>query len=245
MTHREGLPNARRGQVADPGRRTGPGRIPLLVGAVLTTAALSACGAGGGTPTAPHTLPGSANPASGDRTAATTSPPTKAGPTTPPAASLTPAASGTNTSSGPQTAGASRCRTVDLRASLSGNDPGAGQENFRIVLTNRSGRTCTLYGFPGVGFVNSAGEQVTVDPERTTGQLKRLVPLAPGRAAWAALSFTDPRITGVATVTPDAVLITPPDETTSLKVHWTGDEVSNTGKASVPRIGSFQAGSGA
>jgi len=42
-----------------------------------------------------------------------------------------------------------RCHTSDLRASVGKNDPGAGQENFPVVLTNRSGRTCTVYGYPG------------------------------------------------------------------------------------------------
>ncbi|MFF8908193.1 DUF4232 domain-containing protein [Streptomyces olivaceoviridis] len=138
-----------------------------------------------------------------------------------------------------------RCRTSDLRASLGPDHPGAGQENFALVLTNRSPRTCSLYGFPGVAFVDGAGDAVTPDPERATDQPQQRVTLAPGDDAWSALSYSDPAITGVTTVTPQALLVTPPDETTSLSVPWTGGKVSNTGKASVPRVSPLRPGSGA
>ncbi|MEU6095005.1 DUF4232 domain-containing protein [Streptomyces sp. NPDC047079] len=77
--------------------------------------------------------------------------------------------------------------------------------------------------------VNSAGESVTPDPERTTGQEERTVTLAPGARAWSALvspscgrPWSQPFTNPAATVTPVAVLVTPPDETVSLRVDWTG-----------------------
>ncbi|MGW1255595.1 DUF4232 domain-containing protein [Streptomyces sp. NPDC002513] len=137
-----------------------------------------------------------------------------------------------------------RCHTDELRASIGPNHPGAGQENFSVILTNGSQRTCTVHGFPGVAFVNGAGQAVTPDPERVTGQEEQAVTLAPGARAWSGLSFTNPAVTGVTTVTPTAVLVTPPDETASLKVAWTGGKVSNTGKASVPQLTPFRPGDG-
>lgn len=139
---------------------------------------------------------------------------------------------------------ATRCRSSELRASVGPDHPGAGQENFAVILTNGSHRTCTMYGFPGVAFVNSAGEAVTPDPERTTGQERRIVTLAPGASAWSALVFTNPAISGVTTVTPAAVLVTPPDETEPVRVRWTGGKVSNTGKASVPQVSPVRPGDG-
>ncbi|WUD78110.1 DUF4232 domain-containing protein [Streptomyces sp. NBC_00510] len=226
------------------GRRTGRSAVvPLLAGGLVLAAALTGCGGGGGngTASAPQTLPGSAGPASGDP--ASSGPPTSTTPSEDTAGSAPAAHPPSPTASTPPQAGG-RCHTSDLSASIGRNDPGAGQENFPVVLTNRSARTCTVYGFPGVAFVNAAGEQVTVDPERATGQPARRVSLAPGASAWSAMSFSNPAITGVTTVTPAAVLVTPPDETVSLKVPWTGGKVSNTGKASVPRLGPFQPGSG-
>ncbi|NED06890.1 DUF4232 domain-containing protein, partial [Streptomyces sp. SID6648] len=41
-----------------------------------------------------------------------------------------------------------RCHTGELRASVGRVDPGAGQRNFPVVLTNTSGRTCTVHGYP-------------------------------------------------------------------------------------------------
>ncbi len=58
-----------------------------------------------------------------------------------------------------------RCRTSELRASVGRLDPGAGQKNFPVVLTNDSARTCTLRGYPGVAFVDAAGKQLGRRPE--------------------------------------------------------------------------------
>ncbi|UNS98104.1 DUF4232 domain-containing protein [Streptomyces tubbatahanensis] len=139
---------------------------------------------------------------------------------------------------------AGQCTSSDLSAKVGPNHPGAGQENFALVLTNTSGSNCTVYGFPGFAFVDSDGDQVSLDPERN-GDSGETIKLTPGGSAWAPLSFTNPEMTGVPTVTPDAALITPPDQRSSLKVDWTGGPVSATGKASVPTIGALTPGSGA
>lgn len=95
-----------------------------------------------------------------------------------------------------------------------------------------------------VAFVNSAGQAVTPDPERSAGQDKRVVTLAPGAGAWSALVYSNPAVTGVTTVVPAAVLVTPPGETEPIKVPWAGGKVSNTGKASVPQVSPFSPGDG-
>lgn len=135
------------------------------------------------------------------------------------------------------------CTAQDLKGSIGPNHPGAGQENFALVLTNKSGASCTVKGFPGFAFLNGDGDQVSVDPERN-GEAGKAVKLAPGKSAWAPLSFSNPQMTDVPTVTPDAALITPPDQRSSIRVDWTGGEVTATGKASVPKIGSLSAGTG-
>lgn len=135
------------------------------------------------------------------------------------------------------------CTVADLKAKIGPNHPGAGQENFSLVLTNTSGQECTVRGFPGFAFLNGDGDQVSVDPERD-GARGTTVELAPGKSAWAPLSFTNPQMTGVPTVTPDTALITPPDQRTSLRVDWKGGQVTATGKASVPKIGALTPGTG-
>ncbi|WP_245687388.1 DUF4232 domain-containing protein [Streptacidiphilus griseoplanus] len=253
MAIHQSIPNGRHHREVPEGAspRAGRVRYPLLAATAVLIAVLSGCGTGGGTGGGGGASPAHPQPATTD--GSSPSGPASSGPSTPEAAPTTDssttaaAPSPTTADSSPSVAtaaGSSRCHTADLRASIGRNDPGAGQENFPIVLTNRSNRTCTVYGFPGVAFVNSAGEQVTVDPERATGQQKQLVRLTPGQSAWSPMSFSNPAISGVTTVTPVAVLITPPDETSSLRVPWAGGEVSNTGKASVPQVGPFRPGSG-
>ncbi|KOV63912.1 DUF4232 domain-containing protein [Streptomyces sp. MMG1121] len=134
---------------------------------------------------------------------------------------------------GPTTAPAasSRCHTSELRASVGRNDPGAGQENFPVVFTNQSARTCTVHGFPGAAFVTASGGQLGPDPKRESGSPVTIT-LKPGQSAWAGLTFSNPGISGAKTATPAALLVTPPDERDSLKVAWAGGAVPVGGNSS-------------
>ncbi|MFD0318810.1 DUF4232 domain-containing protein [Streptomyces flavalbus] len=136
-----------------------------------------------------------------------------------------------------------RCHTSELRASVGRGSPGAGQRNYPVVLTNASGRTCTLHGYPGAAFVDSAGEQLGPDPRRDPMEATT-VRLAPGQRAWAGLSFSSPQISGAETATPAALLITPPDEFDQLRVAWTAGPVPVAGNASTVRLTVVRPGTG-
>ncbi|ROO85299.1 uncharacterized protein DUF4232 [Actinocorallia herbida] len=207
---------------------------PLLVsGTLIVCSVLAGCTAQ--EPSEPTSAPSGTSAASAPAIGGAPSP--SGAPSTPSAAGETP--------SGPATpAAGERCHTSELKASIGPNSPGAGQSNFALVLTNASDRTCTVRGYPGLAFVNGKGEQITPDPEREPSDVRRTVTLAPGAGAWSGLTYGSPAISGVTTVTPEALLITPPDETTSISVPWTGGEVSNTGKASVPRVSPLRPGDG-
>ncbi|MBO8187663.1 DUF4232 domain-containing protein [Streptomyces spirodelae] len=135
------------------------------------------------------------------------------------------------------------CTTTDLSASIGPNRPGAGQNHYALVFTNKSGRTCTVSGFPGFAFINASGDQVSVPPKRE-GSASQPVELSSGASAWAPLSYANPAMTGTRTVTPDAALLTPPDQRASLRVDWTGGPVTADGDASVPKIGPLRPGNG-
>ncbi|WP_326689414.1 DUF4232 domain-containing protein [Streptomyces sp. NBC_01795] len=137
----------------------------------------------------------------------------------------------------------SGCQSADLGARFGPQHSGAGQENFSLVLTNNSGRTCTLRGYPGLAFVNSAGQQVSVNPQRAGGSVEN-VSLAPGASAWAPLSFANPAMTGVRTVAPDRARITPPDQTRAIETDWTGGPVTDSDEGSVPKLGPLSPGVG-
>ena len=80
-------------------------------------------------------------------------------PSADPAASPTsPSPSRSNAGPGPGDGGG-RCHTAELRASVGRVDPGAGQRNHPVVLTNTSSRTCTVLGYPGAAFVDAGAVQ--------------------------------------------------------------------------------------
>jgi hypothetical protein len=221
---------------AVPARRPSPyARRAALLAGIALLGVLTACGTDNGTSGAPQKLPGTAEPASGDRTTGTTG--TTSSPTADPADSTAPTRAGKASKSGSATASTgsgatgTRCHTSELRASVGRNDPGAGQENFPLVLTNTSQRTCTLRGFPGAAFLDASGKQLGPDPKRSS-QTPTTVTLAPGRSASAGMTFSNPEVSGAKSATPASLLITPPDEKASLKVKWTQGDVPVSGNAS-------------
>ncbi|AZP21997.1 DUF4232 domain-containing protein [Streptomyces aquilus] len=210
-------------------------RAALLAGAATVLSLLTACGGGdaGEAATTPTTLPGTAAPATSGVTSATPSVPPSAGPT-----STAPSSPPTASPAG------SRCHTGELEAVLGRNDPGAGQENFPVILTNTSSRTCTIHGYPGAAFVDAAGKQLGPDPERSPGT-PTTVRLAPGHSAWSGITFANPKISGARTANPDALLVTPPDEREPLKVSWSAGEVPVSGNESTVFLTVFDQGPGA
>ncbi|WP_328552101.1 MULTISPECIES: DUF4232 domain-containing protein [unclassified Streptomyces] len=242
--------NPDRTGAVSPHRASPAARRAALVAGVALLGLLTACG--NGTPqSSPKSLPGTAEPASGDTGTKTSS--------TGPSASAPSKTSGTGTGTGTGTktgtgavtasassgaaAGGSRCHTSELRASVGRNDPGAGQENFPVVLTNRSGRTCTVRGYPGAAFVDASGKQLGPDPRRSSGT-PTTVTLAPGHSAWSGLTFSNPEISGAHTATPASLIVTPPDERDSLTVTWTGGTVPVSGNSSSVFLTVVRPGSG-
>ncbi|MFJ9539536.1 DUF4232 domain-containing protein [Streptomyces sp. NPDC101225] len=227
-------------------------RAALAASAVAVLGLLTACGNdSGASASSPETLSGTAAPATASQGTGQASPSasasrTAAGDSTAstakPSSTSTAPAKGASTPAG--TSGGSRCHTSELRASVGRNDPGAGQENFPIVLTNTSSRTCTVRGYPGAAFVNGSGGQMGPDPVRSPGT-PATVSLAPGRSAWAGLSFSNPEVSGAHAATPASLLVTPPDERDSLTVSWQGGQVPVSGNASSVRLTVFRAGTGA
>ncbi|MGW2732176.1 DUF4232 domain-containing protein [Streptomyces sp. NPDC001494] len=233
-----------------------PRRGALLAGAVAVLGLLTACGSQDGS--APQKVSGTAGPATeaGGSPATTVSSPAASTPggTASSAAPKTGTASGgagsgtktgTGADSGGKTAATStRCHTSELRAAVGRNNPGAGQENFPLVLTNKSGRTCTLRGYPGAAFVNASGAQLGPDPKRSSGS-PATVTLKPGQSAWAGLTFSNPEISEAKTARPAGLLITPPDERDHLRVAWTAGEVPIGGNSSSVFLTVFSPGTGA
>ncbi|WP_328752461.1 DUF4232 domain-containing protein [Streptomyces sp. NBC_00285] len=216
-------------------RSLGARRAALLASSAAVLGLLAGCGSGDSTASAPRTEPGTTV----STNSTTPSDSGTEGDTGAPSGVPTDAVSNSLTPSP-----ASRCHTSELGASVGRNDPGAGQENFPVVLTNTSSRTCTLHGYPGTAFVDAAGKQLGPDPKRSSAG-PQTVTLAPGQSAWAGLSFANPEVSGAGTATPVALLVTPPDEEDPLKVVWKAGEVPVSGTEASVRLIPFSPGTGA
>jgi hypothetical protein len=216
-------------------RSLGVRRAALLASSVAMLGLLAGCGSGDDTASAPRTESGTTTPSDG----------TGSAPSGVPSGVPSDAVSNSLTPSAPQSpAGGTRCHTSELSASVGRNNPGAGQENFPVVLTNESSRTCTLYGYPGTAFVDASGKQLGPDPKRSSAD-PETVRLAPGQSAWAGLSFANPEVSGAGTAIPAALVVTPPDEEDPLKVAWKSGEVPVSGNESSVRLIPFSPGTGA
>jgi Protein of unknown function (DUF4232) len=86
------------------------------------------------------------------------------------------------------------CLTSGLSLHLGAGQGTAGSIYEPIVFTNTSGRSCTLYGYPGVSFVApGTGHQVGAAASRNPEHAPATVTLAPGASASALLQVVDDR----------------------------------------------------
>ena len=112
--------------------------------------------------------------------------------------------------------------------------PGAGQHYAELVLTNTSGSTCRVFGYPGMQLVSATGGHVPTAVQRPPGS-EPLVTLAPGQQASSLLHWTIVPGTGEGSpCEPSAsgLIVTPPDETAPLRTSWPGGPVCQHGQIS-------------
>ena len=127
------------------------------------------------------------------------------------------------------------CATDELRARVRELDSGAGQRNAAIVLTNVSDRSCQVTGYPGLQLVSADGSNVPTRVVRVAEPAPRTLAVAPGARVSSAINIgvvatgNEPA-TGPCQPTPTAILVTPPDQTTSLTARWTLGSVCNDGR---------------
>lgn len=130
-----------------------------------------------------------------------------------------------------------RCHTGDLAAIFTQIEGAAGNVYLKVRLTNTSLSTCAIYGYGGLALLGPDPAQPDVPPTNLLRNLPpepSLVVLAPGQAADKQLHYTQvpsdaDNETGPCQVQPVRVLITPPDETTSLTIDWPAGSVCNRG----------------
>jgi hypothetical protein len=124
--------------------------------------------------------------------------------------SVTAAAAATSHPASP--AAAPRCLTRQL-AVWYGEPSNAytGHFPYEIQFSNISKSTCTLFGFPGVSWVNASGHQVGPAAGRDRFYRASIQRLAPDQTVHALLTITDPGVLGCVTARATALKIFPPN----------------------------------
>lgn len=155
------------------------------------------------------------NSSGGSNNTASTSPPA----TTSPTQSVSPSQSASHspkpTPSFSSTVQAShRCRTAKLSLSLGQAQGAAGSAIMPIVFTNTGSSACTLYGYPGVSFLDASGKQLGADAKHNGGE-EAIVTLAPNATANAMLQMPNPGNYGAG--------VCQPAQSAQLRVYPPGD----------------------
>jgi hypothetical protein len=135
--------------------------------------------------------------------------------------STTPTATPTATSTTTTPAAPAACRSGKLKLSVGSGQGAAGTTYQSIVLTNVGAKACTLFGYPGVSFVDAAGTQLGKPAGHDNGQ-KKTISLAPGGAAYSTLRQPNAGNFDAASCQPttaDRLRVYPPGETVALYVH--------------------------
>lgn len=134
-----------------------------------------------------------------------------------------------------------RCHTGGVAAHLGRVDAGAGHRFERLTLRNVSGHTCRTQGWIGMQLLHQHGRHVRTNVVRIGGPSHRVV-LHPGERArttldWGAIPGPGDRQRIRCQPVASHVLITPPDETTSLRIRWKGGPVCEQGRIEVTPLG--------
>jgi hypothetical protein len=113
-----------------------------------------------------------------------------------------------------------RCTTAQLKGAVGRVDAGAGQRYTTLTLTNRSGRTCWVYGYVGLIMIDGHQDAMRTRVRRQSGAAHRIT-LKPGAAAHAKLHWVSVRSSGEKTCPASTrALVIPPDEKAFLNIPF-------------------------
>jgi hypothetical protein len=147
----------------------------------------------------------------------------------------TPSASSTGTASTPATTVAStssptvpatqrppRCRASGLTLRFIGQQGATGHGEIGFALKNVSGATCRTFGFPGILFLDKAGNPLPTRAVRKTQDLFGSAPavalsVAPAASASFRIGVTHGINSSVGCTTAYGLQVIPPDDTASLR----------------------------
>ena len=202
--------------------------------------AVLAAGCGGSGSTAPG-AGGTHSPVAG-----TTAPAPASTPATPAPATTPPTPAPATTAPAGQAA-TPRCHTSQLTSAYTGlNAAMGGVRGMTLILTNHSGTTCHVYGYPGLAFFDNRGFSLATHLTWMKAPHATVV-LRPGGSAQAMLTWRV-NVEGTTPFSPDVAHVTPPDEYAYLFTNWQGGPVLGGNITAWPLrtapAGPFPAGTG-
>jgi hypothetical protein len=204
-------------------------RLSVLACAASAAGLIAGCG-GGSPAAAPTKTITETAPAGGTSSPATTPTPT-------------PAATAAASPAGPPT-----CASANLKATLGVSQGAAGTIYQVIVLTNTSAAACTLFGYPGVSFVTSAGGSIIGAPaDRNPIVPDALVTMQPGSQAYALVGVVQVSALPTSACRPrqaDWLQIYPPGDTGALFVQYSS-QVCGRAKEKFMTVSAVRSGAGA
>jgi hypothetical protein len=195
------------------------GRVAIIALAVTAIAGLTACS----TPTASGPRPDGGGTATTGAGGATTSAPPNGG------ATATGSTDNGGTGGGGGGGANANCTLDHLNVTAKPSGAAAGHQSKVLVFTNTGNAVCRLFGYPGVAALDAGGNQIA-QATRTlngymggipSGHTAEALFLSKGESASAiveALAFN--ASDGSACTAYAGILVTPPNETHSIKLPW-------------------------
>ncbi|WP_410576051.1 DUF4232 domain-containing protein [Amycolatopsis sp. lyj-108] len=111
------------------------------------------------------------------------------------------------------------CKAGDVKLSVKDSDAAAGTVYRKLVITNASGHSCTIQGFPGVSYVTGADGHQVGEAAFRDGDKGAPVQLGNGESAVADVGFVNVRNYDEA--------VCKPTETRGLRVYLPQETASN------------------
>jgi Protein of unknown function (DUF4232) len=112
------------------------------------------------------------------------------------------------------------CTTAHLSLSVVDHGAAAGTAYRDLVFKNTSAQSCTLFGYPGVSFLDNHGVQIGAPAQRSGGGATTIT-LAAGATAVAQLAYHDVYVSTFPSCQPttsSSMKVYPPNETAALVV---------------------------
>jgi Protein of unknown function (DUF4232) len=197
-------------------------RAGALVALLVVALAVSACGS---------SSPGS-GATTGQRASATSTPSTPAATTTTSTTTTTTTATApapttpSPTTSTPTAAVTPPCRAANLSLAFLGGLGATGHGELGFALRNTGDQPCTTIGYPGIQFLDKAGNALPTVPTHTTqdyfGSIpKLLLTVAPGATVSFRLGVTHGMTSSAGCTTAYGLQVIPPNDTATLRTAIT------------------------